>query len=91
MPHIDTHLAPVIQPQQVQEQKLTVGATTPIQSNPALQNVNLMQSLISQPTLPAGSQIVAIPQQIGTGTAMATPGVGITAPTATGQTAANMV
>ena len=40
MPHTDTHLAPVIQPQQVQEQKLTVGATTPIQSNPALQNMN---------------------------------------------------
>ena len=88
MAHTATHLAPVIQPQQVQGQKLTVGATTPIQSNPALQNVNLMQSLISQPTLPAGSQIVATPQQIGTGTAMATPGVGTTAPTATGQTVA---
>ena len=46
MPHTATHLTPVIQPQQVQGQQLTVGATTPIQSNPALQNVNLMQSLI---------------------------------------------
>ena len=88
MPHIETHLAPVIQPQQVQGQKLTTGATTPIQSNTALQNMNLMQSLISQPTLPAGAPIVAIPQQLGTGTAMATPGVGTTAPTATGQTVA---
>ena len=88
MPHTATHLSPVIQPQQVQGQQLTAGATTPIQSNPALQNMNLMQSLISQPTLPAGAPIVAIPQQIGTGTAMATSGVGTTAPTATGQTAA---
>ena len=82
-----TTVTPIVQAQQVQNQKLPTGATTPIQSNQALQNVNLMQSLISQPTLPVGTQILATPQQLGTGTDIATPGVSATAPVATGQVA----
>ena len=82
-----TTLTPIVQAQQVQNQKLPTGATTPTQSNQALQNVNLMQSLISQPTLPVGTQILATPQQLGTGTDITTPGVSATAPVATAATA----
>ena len=68
--------------QKVKDQTIPTGATVPVQSNTALQNVNLMQSLISQPTVPVGTQIIATPQQLGTGTGVAT-----TAPVATGQVA----
>ena len=54
-----TTLQNKIQAQEVENQKLPISATTPVQSSSALQNVNLMQSLISQPTMPAGTPIVA--------------------------------
>ena len=46
-----------------------------------------MQSLISQPTMPAGTAIVATPQNLYTGELMGTGGVSTTAPTATAASA----
>ena len=81
-------MATTINPTLVPQQKLPTGATTATQSNVSLQNMNLMQSLVSQPTLPAGAPIVAIPQQFNPTTeTLTTTGLPTTAPTATAATA----
>ena len=56
---------------------LPAGAVAPTQSGQTGSKaaVNLIESLLNQPSLPVGTTITPTPQQVQTGELMATPGV----------------